>query len=376
LIHDEIGEILKRWVVRTGAAPGASAAVAAYRDGRWQAALGVAGTRTQGDLRPVTTDTIYDLASLTKPMVAASIARWVVSGRACWDTPLGELLGAARDTESEAMPLALLASHRAGLEAHLRLADGREGPPDLANLQAWLARCANARRSECRGPLPVGGYPPLYSDLGYILLGQMLGEHGAPSLDALLEREVIIPLTLEVGSALGWQRRLGEAFLERVAPTEVVAARGGELRGVVHDDNAWELAGRGVAGHAGLFGTAHGVLTFATAMLDALAGRSSHWLSKERAGELTAPRVGGSLRMGFDGKAAEGSSAGPRFGPQAFGHLGFTGTSFWCDPEASIAVVLLSNRVSPTRENIMLRSVRPDVHSALFGLAAGLGKSV
>jgi serine-type D-Ala-D-Ala carboxypeptidase len=371
LIHDEIGEILKRWVVATGAAPGASAAVAAYRDGCWRTALGVAGTHTQGDLRPVSTDTIYDLASLTKPMVAALLARWVSGGRISWDTPLGALLGAARGSASEAASVALLASHRAGLEAHLRLADGREGPPDPAELERWLARCANARRSDCLGPLPEGGYPPVYSDLGYILLGQMLSEVGAHPLDVLLERDVVLPLALEVGSALGWQGRLGQVFLERVAATEVVAARGGELRGVVHDDNAWELVGRGVAGHAGLFGTARGVLAFATAMLDALAGRSQ-WLSSERAGELTAPRVGGALRMGFDGKAAEGSSAGPRFGPRAFGHLGFTGTSLWCDPEEDIAVVLLTNRVSPTRENILLRSVRPDAHGALFGLAAGL----
>jgi CubicO group peptidase (beta-lactamase class C family) len=370
LIHDEIGEILKRWVVRTGAAPGASAAVAAYGDGRWRRALGVAGTHSRDDLRPVTTDTIYDLASLTKPMLAALLARRVSSGELEWDTPLGTLLAAARGTASEEAPVALLASHRAGLMAHLRLGAGREGPP--ADAAAWLARCANARRPECRGAYPDGGHPPLYSDLGYILLGQMLSEVSACPIDALLDREVALPLSLSVGSARSWQQRLGEAFLARVAPTEVVAARGGELRGVVHDDNAWELAGKGAAGHAGLFGTARGVLDFCTAMLDALSGRRSDWLTSERAGELTAPRVGGSLRMGFDGKASEGSSAGPRFGPLAFGHLGFTGTSLWCEPEAGIAVVLLTNRVSPSSENILIRSVRPDAHGALFGLAAGL----
>ena len=76
--------------------------------------------------------------------------------------------------------------------------------------------------------------------------------------------------------------------------------------------------------------------------------------------------------MGFDGKAEQGSSAGPRFGHQSFGHLGFTGTSLWCDPEASIAVVLLTNRVHPSRENVQIRDVRPDIHGELFGLAAGL----
>jgi CubicO group peptidase (beta-lactamase class C family) len=369
LIHDEIGQVLKRCVVATGAAPGASAAVAAFRNGRWHAASGVAGVLTSTDPRPVAPDTIYDLASLTKPMVAALAARWLASERASFGTPLGALLGVARGTASEAASIALLASHRAGLVAHLRLGDGREGPP--ADLAPWLVRCANARREECGGPLPEEGYPPIYSDLGYMLLGRALSEAGGDALESLFEREVRAPLALEVGCARDLTRRFGARFAERVAPSEVVPERGGELRGVVHDDNAWELVGRGLAGHAGSFGTASGVLAFCTAMLDALGGRSA-WLSPERAGELVAPRPGGSLRMGFDGKAEAGSSAGLRFGSRAFGHLGFTGTSLWCDPDANIAVVLLTNRVWPSRDNIEIRAVRPSAHDALFGLAADL----
>jgi serine-type D-Ala-D-Ala carboxypeptidase len=369
LIHDELGQVLKRWVVESGAAPGASAAIAAYRDGSWHRALGVAGTYTRADSRPVTVDTIYDLASLTKPLVAAIAARLFAAGRASWTTPLGALLEAARGSASSSAPLSLLASHRAGLLAHLRLGACAEGPP--ADSSSWLELCAGARREDCLGPIPAGGFAPLYSDLGYILLGSALGALGGASLDDLFEREVRAPLGLEVGSARGLALRLGAAFGARVAPTEVVAARGGELVGVVHDENAWELAGRGLAGHAGAFGTARGVLSFCAAMLDAHAGRSA-WLPRESALELTRPRSGGSLRMGFDGKAPEGSSAGDRFGAGAFGHLGFTGTSLWCDPDADIAVVLLTNRVSPSRDNIAIRSVRPGVHRELFGLAAGL----
>jgi len=105
---------------------------------------------------------------------------------------------------------------------------------------------------------------------------------------------------------------------------------------------------------------------------DALSGRGAQWLDASTVRTMVKARPGGSLRAGFDGKMLEGSSAGPRFGPNAFGHLGFTGTSLWCDPDAGIVVVLLTNRVCPTRENILIRSVRPGVHSALFGLAAGL----
>jgi serine-type D-Ala-D-Ala carboxypeptidase len=368
LIHDEMARTLKRWIIASGAAPGASAGVAAFQNGRWHEAIGVAGVHTRDDPRPVTVDTIYDLASLTKPLVATLAARLAREGVLDWRAPLGSLLAAARGTQSEFVPLDCLASHRAGLVAHLRLGSFVEGPP--ADAAPWLARCADARRSECRGPLPQQGFPPLYSDLGYILLGRVLSDVLGAPLDELIEREVTG--ALEIGSVRRLEQRLGAGFLARVAATEVVPARGGELRGVVHDENAWELAGRGVAGHAGAFGTARAVLAFGTALVDALAGRRAEWLTTEQANELVRERPGGSLRMGFDGKASVGSSAGERFGARSFGHLGFTGTSVWCDPDQDSVVVLLTNRVSPTRDNITIRSVRPDVHGSLLGLAAGL----
>jgi CubicO group peptidase (beta-lactamase class C family) len=300
-------------------------------------------------------------------VVACALARLARAGRLGWDSPLGSLLPAARGTPSEAVPLALLASHRAGLQAHFRLRDSGIDPG------RWLAHCASARRPECQTAPPAEGFAPLYSDLGYILIGAVLESVGGTALGPLLEQEVAEPHALALDSAQGWARRLGQVeFLAQVAPTEVVPERGGLLWGEVHDDNAWDLQGAGVSGHAGLFGTAAAVAGFGQALLDALSGRSQGWLSASEVAPLVEPRPGGSLRMGFDGKAAEGSSAGARFGPRSFGHLGFTGTSLWCDPEASVLVVLLTNRVHPSRDNIRIRDVRPDVHSELFGLAAGL----
>ena len=371
MIHDEVGEVLKRWVVFSGAAPGASAFVAAFREGQWLTATGVAGARSNQDATPVGPETIYDLASLTKPVVACAAARLCRDRVLDWSTPLGAVLRAAQGTASENTALEFLAAHRAGLEAHLTLSDGVGGVPGDA--ERWMLRCANARRVECSDTVPDAGFAPLYSDLGYILLGAALESVVSLALDALVQREVCVPLALELGSAAHWAAQLGrEGFLKRVAPSEVVPGRGGELLGVVHDDNAWALAGCGMAGHAGSFGTAAGVGKLGMAVLDALAGRRAGWLTASEARFLVRPRPGGSLLAGFDGKADSGSSAGPRFGPNAFGHLGFTGTSLWCDPDAAVLVVLLTNRVSPTRDNILLRSVRPDVHGALFGLAADL----
>jgi CubicO group peptidase (beta-lactamase class C family) len=113
-----------------------------------------------------------------------------------------------------------------------------------------------------------------------------------------------------------------------------------------------------------MFGTVNAVLRFAAAALDALEGEGP--LAGGELGWLVAPRPGGTLRAGFDGKSESGSSAGERAGPRTFGHLGFTGTSLWIDPDRGIAVALLTNRVHPTRENVKIREARPRVHDALF----------
>jgi CubicO group peptidase (beta-lactamase class C family) len=365
LIHDEIRQVLKRWVTERGVAPGASAYVARFDGSSWRSAEGAAGVHSGPGSAEVTPATLYDLASLTKPVVACTLARLARARALGWESPLGELLPAAAGSASAALPLRLFASHRAGLLAHVRLRDSGVASED------WLALCANGRRAECQTAPSDQGFAPLYSDLGYILIGALLERLGGA--EPLVQTEVARPHALELDSARGWTRRLGASeFLAQVAPTELVDDRGGLIWGAVHDDNAWDLRGSGLAGHAGLFGTAAAVGGFARAMLDALGGRCPDWLTATEAGLLVQPRPGGSLRTGFDGKAEQGSSAGPRFGARSFGHLGFTGTSLWCDPEASIAVVLLTNRVHPSRENIRIRDVRPDIHGELFGLAAGL----
>jgi CubicO group peptidase (beta-lactamase class C family) len=150
-----------------------------------------------------------------------------------------------------------------------------------------------------------------------------------------------------------------------VAPTEHVPWRGGTLRGIVHDENAWAWAGYGIAGHAGLFATVPGVLTLGVSVIDALAGRRSP-ISQFAARFCTALREGGTLRAGFDGKSANNSSAGHLMSERSFGHLGFTGTSLWCDPEHEVVITVLTNRVCPTRANVRLPLARAEIHDELF----------
>ncbi len=364
--HPLLTDIARRLVIEPGAAPAAVVAVA-YRGARgWEQAEGAAFAplASKPGRAPAGSAAFFDLASVSKPFTALTVARLARRGRLSFETTLAELLPEARGTATGSASLLLLLSHRSGLEAHRTLF-----APLLAGLPfergAAIAEAIQGRRTECAPPAPAGGYAPVYSDLGFALLGLALERLEGVALDLLVEREVCVPLGLQVGSARRLRSRYPD-FAERCLPTETVPFRGGLLQGVVHDENAWALSGHALSGHAGLFGTAEGVAHFGRALLDVCHGRSDAWLDAPSLAPLLAERPGGTLRAGFDGKSAEQSSAGTLAGARSFGHLGFTGTSLWCDPDADRVLVLLTNRVCPTRNNPRIRAARPVVNDALF----------
>jgi CubicO group peptidase (beta-lactamase class C family) len=156
----------------------------------------------------------------------------------------------------------------------------------------------------------------------------------------------------------------GQSFVELVAPTESDPRRGRMLCAEVHDDNAYALGG--VAGHAGLFGTATGVAAMTDLWLGSYVGRNS-FLSPELVHRFTSRQTtpGSSWGLGWDTPSAP-SSSGKHFSSHAFGHLGFTGTSIWIDPACELEVVLLSNRVHPTRQNTAIQMFRPALHDVIY----------
>src|SRR5690606_6293289 len=195
---------------------------------------------------------------------------------------------------SAGVTLEQLLGHRSGLEAHLPLFAPLTARASLCR-RDMLARALVARRAECTGPPPESGFAPLYSDLGYLVAGEALTRAAGSPLDELVASEVSRPLGVDVRSARQWLRA-GEDFIARVAPTEHVPFRGGLVCGVVHDENAWAYSGHALSGHAGLFGTARGVLGLGVALLEGLCGRGSNWLSRETLERLVRERPGSSLR--------------------------------------------------------------------------------
>jgi CubicO group peptidase (beta-lactamase class C family) len=203
------------------------------------------------------------------------------------------------------------------------------------------------------------GSVALYSDLGAMVLTQVVEAVTGERLDHLLAHRVFGPLGLPHTRFLP-----PPEWRDRIAPTER-SYDGTIVRGTVHDENAWRLGG--VSGHAGLFASAPDLATFATWLLDAWHGRPARpgWptLDPTLVRAFTRPDglvPGSSRALGWDTPSGH-SSAGTHPAPTAFGHTGFTGTSLWLDPTHNLFIILLTNRVHPTRENTRIRVVRPRV---------------
>lgn len=310
------------------------------------------------DAPPVGADTLYDLASLTKVVATTTLAMILVDeGRLDLDRPMPEILPGFRGPGKEAVTVGHLLSHSSGLPATAPLYR------EIQGREAYLERI------QAMDLVYPPGSRSLYSDLGIILLGEILERTAGQPFEALVRERVLAPLRMR-----DTLFRPPAELLPRIAPTEVDPWRGRLLRGEVHDENAFALGG--VAPHAGLFGTAGDLARFAQMLLDggALDGRRGrrgprdHCMVSRQTVELFTRRAGipGSDRaLGWDTKSAQGSSAGTLFSPRSFGHTGFTGTSLWIDPERELFVILLTNRVHPTRENDLIREARPAVADAV-----------
>ncbi len=271
--------ILAHEVVAPAVAPAVTAGFAYRHEAGWATVCGAAGQVNHGGLASCLTP--FDLASVTKPVVALCAVRLAQLGEVDLQRPLGELLPETRGTPSAEVCLELLLAHRAGLQAHIELfAPMRERRP--VSRRNALAIASRARRPQCAGSVPRGGFPPVYSDMGYLLVGACLERASGTELHEIVREHVADPMELDLASSAQWLSRCSE-FCALVAPTEIVPFRGGVVRGVVHDENAWALSGHGVSGHAGLFGTVASVLRFGASVLDCLAGRRKDYVTPELA---------------------------------------------------------------------------------------------
>jgi CubicO group peptidase (beta-lactamase class C family) len=297
---------------------------------------------------PVATrETVFDLASLTKVVATAPLCLRASQSRPGFlDAPVSSHVREWRGRDRDHVTIADLLAHQSGLTAHLPYYRDCETRTEFQHAIATQALEYRPREAS------------VYSDLGFILLGFILEDVAGLRLEGLFEQ-------LRVEGDLGELTfSPPRSWRPRAAPTGTSEWRRRTLVAEVNDDNCWALGG--VAGHAGLFGTAPAVGRFARSWLGALCGRAASPLGRHEAVRQFSTRVGtpGSSRaLGWD-TMRPASSCGPALSPTAIGHTGFTGTSLWIDWERDAYFVLLTNRVHPTAANDDILRVRPAFHSA------------
>lgn len=333
--------------VDSGAFPGAVLAVG--RHGRL-ALLAPVGHYATTDRRPVQAGTIYDLASLTKVIGLTTVCMLLVdAGTLALDAPVQRYLPEFRGPLKERVTIRHLLTHSAGLVADLPLYDSTK------------TRTAALAAVDTTTLFALPGTEYRYSDLSAIVLMQVVERVTGEPLERFLDERVFRPLGMPATRFLP-----PAAWRDRIAPTENdTTFRHRLLWGEVHDESAARLGG--VSGNAGLFSDAPDLARFAALLLNGGAWDTLQLIRAETIAEFTRRQAippGSTRALGWDTPpepADSTASAGTRLSPRAFGHTGYTGTSIWLDPERDLFIILLTNRVNPTRANMAIRRVRPRV---------------
>lgn len=326
--------------------PGASLAIT--HQGRLVALKGIGRFTYDRNSSPVTPETVYDLASVTK-VVATTGACMVLYERGIFQLEqrlvdiLPEFSGA--DPRRQNVTFHMLLAHSSGLPAYVRLFERVFAREELIHevLRLPLAAAPGSREE--------------YSDIGFILLGIALERLTKQPLDQLCQAEIFSWLGLERTTfrpPWEWNPLIPPTVDDRTFRRRIV-------HGEVHDENAWAMGG--IAGHAGVFATARDVASFAGCMLDC-----DHQLVQPGTIQLFTRREssppGTSRALGWDTPSPP-SQSGKYFSPLSFGHLGYTGTSLWIDPRRQLSITLLTNRVWPDCASQKIRQIRPAFHDAV-----------
>ncbi len=309
------------------------------------------------EMKQLTKDHIFDLASLTKPLATVPVLLTLFEKKSVMpETRLAEIFSFCPLDKSE-ITIKQLMSHSAGFPPHKEYFNELIKIPEQSRKERLLK---NIFREKL---LSKPGKKYCYSDLGFMLLGLIIEKITDRGLDELARSCIYAPSGLQNALFFPGLAKKGD---RPYVSTEKCLWSNKMLCGTVHDDNCRALGG--VCGHAGLFGTLHGVSCFCEQLLDQWQGRRKHQAYSNELLSKILTRVGKSTwTMGFDMVSEKGSSSGKYFSKESVGHLGFTGTSFWIDPEKDCVAVLLTNRVHPSRENWKIKEFRPVFHDLLMG---------
>jgi CubicO group peptidase (beta-lactamase class C family) len=305
----------------------------------------------------MTKETVFDLASLTKPLATTlAVMELIRQARLTLKVDIGSILPLFKNTEKEKIRVEHLLYHNSGF-------------PDYRPYYKLLNKFESGQRKTALRELLIKeplihlpGRQVMYSDLGFMVLCWVVEAAAGVRLDRFVAEHIYLPLGLKSLFFVPLDKKPTDA---EFAATEKCPWRGILLEGAVHDENAYSVGG--IEGHAGLFGTAGDVFKLLSELMAVYGGSVSkgvfdidlirRFLSLNKQNGRT---------LGFDTPSSKGSSCGRYFSKRTVGHLGFTGTSFWMDLDRAIAVVLLTNRIHPSRGNERIKDFRPKLHNAVM----------
>lgn len=308
---------------------------------------------------PMKKDTIFDLASLTKPLATTmAVMKLVNDGMMGLDQSLADLIKTSPLGDKKALTVRSILNHCAGFKDWLPFYS------DLIKYKADI-RKKTLRKKLIEEPLQyLQGTECLYSDLGFMTLEWIVEEVSGETLCYFVQRNFYNPMGLK-------RTFLSKGNLpfnkEEFAATEDCPWRKRIIQGEVHDDNAYAVGG--YSGHAGLFGTAEEVFIIVDMLREHYLGKRSDYFSPDMVREFFRRQEivkGSTWALGWDTPSSENSSAGRYISANSIGHLGFSGTSLWMDLDKDVLAVFLTNRIHPSRNNIKIRAFRPMLHDLIF----------
>jgi serine-type D-Ala-D-Ala carboxypeptidase len=343
--------------VKTNIFPGAVLLIASGGEIIYTKAAGILSTASPQ--KSVRVNSIFDLASLTKPFATTlAVMKLVDKGVISLDQPIAEILPSSIPDEKKEITARLLLCHSSGLT------DWKPYYLDLVKY-APEDRKGLLRERILMEPLEYpSGTSAKYSDLGFMLLEWIIELSSGMKMDDFIADFFYKPLRLDRTFLV---KKKAPFSLDEIAATESCPWRKRIIHGEVHDENAYALGG--YSGHAGLFGCAEELFILLSMLRGHyLAERCDFFKPETVQHFFTRQNVfkESTWALGWDTPSKEGSSSGRYFKEKSIGHLGFTGTSIWMDLEKDVMVIFLSNRVHPTRENIKIRSFRPVLHDLIM----------
>ena len=365
-IDREFAEAIER-----GVFPGA---VVLVRDGGAEPEVRAYGnSAVEPEIRPMQEDTIFDLSSLTKPLATTvAVMLLVRDGTLRIDDRVSRFFHNFGVHGKTHVSFRHLLSHCSGLAAwrpYYETIRQIEQRGEKVNFLASAAAKEFVYQEICRErPEAPPGTRAVYSDLGFMLLGAVVEVIGGKTLDRFCRDRIFKPLQLRSTSFIDLtmvRARRIEPVTDMIAPTERCPWRGRVLCGAVHDDNAFAMGG--VAGHAGLFGSARDIDRLLVELRACWLGESEFLPARivREFWKIDGTVPDSTWALGWDTPSPTQSMAGVRISRNTVGHLGFTGTSVWMDLERNRHVVLLTNRVHPRRDNDGIREFRPLIHDRI-----------